>query len=222
LSRKNVDGGVGVMSGKKVVHMAPQAERVPKLMQELLTWLTKTDVHPLVASSVFHYEFEFIHPFADGNGRMGRLWQTLILAIWQPVFAFIPVESLVHQHQHQHQAKYYQSIRQSTAQGESTPFIEYMLGMILRAVNELADISCSQITTHKTTHKTTQNQQAILGYLDKHPKASRKEIAEAITTITENGVKYNLKVLQDNGLLKRVGSARAGHWKVLKGLHKTS
>ncbi len=199
--------GVGVMSGKKVVHMAPQAERVPALMKTLLTWLKTSDTHPLITSSVFHYEFEFIHPFADGNGRMGRLWQTLILSQWHSVFAYLPVESLVHQHQD----NYYQAILQSTAQGESTPFIEFMLGMIEQAVEELAITS----TTQKTTQKTTQNQRAILDYLKEHPQASRKELADAIDTITENGVKYNFKALQDMGLLKRIGSARAGHWKVL-------
>ena len=84
-------GGVGVMAGEQVIHMAPPAERVPKLMADLLTWLSATNVHPLITSSVFHYEFEFIHPFADGNGRMGRLWQSLILAEWHPLFADIPV-----------------------------------------------------------------------------------------------------------------------------------
>src|SRR5690606_2743426 len=77
-------GGVGVMAGKKVIHVAPQARRVPQLMSQLLAWLANTDQHPLLISSVFHYEFEFIHPFSDGNGRMGRLWQTLILARWNP------------------------------------------------------------------------------------------------------------------------------------------
>jgi len=92
--------------------------------------------------------------------------------------------------------------------------------MILRAVDELAENSniqiTTQITTPKTAQKKTQNQQEILNHLIKHPQSSRKEIAEAISTITENGVKYNLKVLQDSGLLKRIGSARAGHWKVLQ------
>lgn len=95
---------------------------------------------------------------------------------------------------------------------ESTPFIEFMLGMILRAVGDLTKAS----TTQKTTQKMTQNQQAILSYLLEYPRASRVEIAEAISTVTENGVKYNLKVLQNFGLLKRIGSARAGHWKVLQ------
>ena len=90
--------GVGVMSGETVVHMAPPAERVSGLMADLFQWLERTEVHPLIASSVFHYEFEFIHPFADGNGRMGRLWQSLILADWQTLFYYLPVESMVHQH----------------------------------------------------------------------------------------------------------------------------
>ena len=79
-------GNVGVMSGKSVIHMAPQASRIPELMVQLFKWLSTTDAHPLIASCVFHYEFEFIHPFADGNGRMGRLWQSLILSRWQEVF----------------------------------------------------------------------------------------------------------------------------------------
>jgi len=93
------DGGVGSMAGEQVIHMAPPASRVPTLMRDLLAWLRSTREHPLVASAVFHYEFEFIHPFADGNGRMGRLWQSLILSQWQSVFAQIPVESLIYEHQ---------------------------------------------------------------------------------------------------------------------------
>jgi Fic family protein len=85
-------GGVGVMVDGRIIHMAPPADRVPVLMYDLFQWLAASDEHPLITSSVFHYEFEFIHPFADGNGRMGRLWQTLILTRWNPLFADIPVE----------------------------------------------------------------------------------------------------------------------------------
>jgi len=123
-------GNVGVMSGKQVLHMAPSAKRVKTLMGDLLKWLAETDQHPLIASSIFHYEFEFIHPFADGNGRMGRLWQTLILKGWNPIFAQVPVESIVHEHQ----AEYYQAINQSTQQTDSAPFVEFMCTMILSAV----------------------------------------------------------------------------------------
>jgi Fic family protein len=123
--------GVGVMSGKDVIHMAPPAKRVPQLMHDLLSWLGSTDAHPLIASAVFHYEFEFIHPFEDGNGRMGRLWQTRILANWHPLLANIPVESLVHDNQ----AAYYQAIRDSTDKTDASPFITFMLCMLLNAIS---------------------------------------------------------------------------------------
>ncbi|MGM0416483.1 MAG: Fic family protein [Thermodesulfobacteriota bacterium] len=120
-------GGVGVMANQQVIHVAPPADRVPQLMEDLFSWLTTSDTHPLITSSVFHYEFEFIHPFADGNGRMGRLWQSLILARWNPLFAEIPVESLIFEHQ----SEYYQAIQESTRQSDSAPFIVFMLRMIL-------------------------------------------------------------------------------------------
>lgn len=137
-------GGVGVMSGSQVIHMAPPASRVPGLMVDLLAWLAMTDAHPLIASSVFHYEFEFefIHPFGDGNGRMGRLWQSLILARWNPLFADVPVESLVYAHQ----AAYYAALQESTRQADSAPFIEFMLGVILEAL----DVSSPQVEPQVT------------------------------------------------------------------------
>ena len=103
-------------------------------MHDLFRWLAGGDAHPLVTGSVFHYEFEFIHPFADGNGRMGRLWQSLILARWNPLFADIPVESLVFEHQ----AEYYKVLQESTKRSDSAPFIDFMLKMILDAVTTAA------------------------------------------------------------------------------------
>ena len=135
-------GGVGVMAGQEVIHMAPPANRVPQLMADLFSWLAATDAHPLIASSVFHYEFEFIHPFADGNGRMGRLWQSLILVRWNPLFADIPVESLIFEHQ----AEYYQSIQESTRQTDSAPFIAFMLRMILDAAANSAPQVSPQVS----------------------------------------------------------------------------
>jgi Fic family protein len=135
-------GGVGVMAGQQVIHMAPPADRVPHLMSDLFGWLATTDAHPLIASSVFHYEFEFIHPFADGNGRMGRLWQSLILARWNPLFADIPVESLIFEHQ----AEYYQAIQESTQKTDSAPFIAFMLRMILDTVTSTAPQVSPQVT----------------------------------------------------------------------------
>ncbi|WP_028324413.1 Fic family protein [Desulfatirhabdium butyrativorans] len=135
-------GGIGVMAGQQVIHMAPPGDRVPQLMGDLFAWLAATDAHPLIASSVFHYEFEFIHPFADGNGRMGRLWQSLILARWNPLFADIPVESLIFEHQ----AEYYQAIQESTQKTDSAPFIAFMLRMILDTVTTSAPQVSPQVT----------------------------------------------------------------------------
>ncbi len=122
-------GGVGVMQGERVMHMAPPARRVPLLMTDLFDWLGQSEEHALIRGAVFHYEFEFIHPFADGNGRMGRLWQTLILSQWKPLLAELPVENIVHAHQ----ADYYQAIAQSTEKNDCAPFIHFMLQRILEA-----------------------------------------------------------------------------------------
>ena len=123
-------GGVAVMGHGRIHHVGPPAARVPLLMADLLAWLGRTDEHPLIASSVFHYEFEFIHPFEDGNGRLGRLWQTLILTRWKPLFAHVPVESATHSAQ----SGYYRAIQQSSSAGESTPFVAFMLDRILDAL----------------------------------------------------------------------------------------
>lgn len=137
-------GKVGVMTENHVIHVAPQPARVPQLMQELLHWLASTEMHPLIASAIFHYEFEFIHPFSDGNGRMGRLWQRLILYRWNTLFADIPVESLVYAHQ----ANYYLAIQSSTNQSDAAPFVEFMLERILEAMS----VFTLQVTPHVSPH----------------------------------------------------------------------
>ena len=143
-------GGVGVMAGQHVLHMAPPASRVPVLMADLFDWLVRTDTHPLIVSSVFHYEFEFIHPFADGNGRLGRMWQSLILSKWNPLFGDFPVESLVFEHQ----SAYYLALEESTRQADSAPFITFMLGMILDTLNTTTLDTGAGLTPDVTPHAT--------------------------------------------------------------------
>lgn len=109
-------GNVGIYDGKQLIHAGTPAKYVPELMEELFTWLKKTKYHPLIKSCIFHYEFEFIHPFADGNGRTGRLWQSLILQKWQPIFAWLPIETLVHENQRE----YYRVLQIADNAGEST------------------------------------------------------------------------------------------------------
>ncbi|MFZ4596774.1 MAG: Fic family protein [Verrucomicrobiaceae bacterium] len=134
-------GGVGIAQGTRIVHLAPSAERVPGLMKDLLRWLKDTDAHPLISSCVFHYELEFIHPFADGNGRMGRLWQTLILSQWSSPLANLPVETVIRARQ----AEYYQALAASDKQGNSTIFIEFLLAILLQVLRDATDQVSDQV-----------------------------------------------------------------------------
>lgn len=127
--------GVGIFDGNQVVHLAPTADRVPFLMSDLFEWLKNSDVHPLIKSCVFHYEFEFIHPFQDGNGRMGRLWQTVILKEWKSVFAWLPIETLIKENQ----VEYYNALNSSDSDANSTNFTVFMLQTILRTIKEIIE-----------------------------------------------------------------------------------
>ncbi|MER0561910.1 Fic family protein [Pseudomonas aeruginosa] len=129
-------GGVGIYREGRLLHMAPPASRVAELMQDLLRWLGASDWHPLIASCVFHYEFEFIHPFADGNGRMGRLWQTLILSQWRPVLAYLPVETVIRDQQE----SYYAALAAADQVAEATPFVEFMLAALRQALLEASQV----------------------------------------------------------------------------------
>ncbi len=125
-------GGVGIQKGEQVVHMAPPAKRVPVLMTDLLNWVKNAEDHPLIKSCVFHYEFEFIHPFMDGNGRMGRLWQTLILGNWNELFYLLPIESVIEDRQR----RYYQVLGDADRAASSTIFIEFMLDVVDTVLKE--------------------------------------------------------------------------------------
>ena len=128
-------GEEGVFNGEECIFMAPPARLVPQLMTRLFDWMEKahTEVHPLILSSIFHYEFVFIHPFADGNGRMARLWHTAILSKWKPIFEYIPIESQIEKFQ----SEYYDAIARCHVTGDSTYFIEFMLSQIDKILDEL-------------------------------------------------------------------------------------
>jgi len=142
---------VGVVDSKgNVLHFGTLPQYVPALMEELLQWTESSPLPLLIKSCVFHYEFEVIHPFADGNGRMGRLWHTLLLSKWNPLFAWLPIESIIHDHQ----PEYYAAINQSNAQGEGTVFIEFMLGIIKEALQEA-------ISEQPTENSTVQSKEEL-------------------------------------------------------------
>ncbi len=205
--------GVGIFDGEKIVHLAPPADRVPALMSDLFAWLKASDAHPLIKSCVFHYEFEFIHPFQDGNGRMGRLWQTVILKQWKEIFAWLPVETLVKEQQ----KEYYNALGASDRDANSTQFIEFMLSLIANAIEE--NIKSRQKVTAKVTRKVTvkvsakvtPNQQKIIDAIKENPFVTQEELV-AIVGIARKNIIANMKKLQESGLIKRVGADKNGHW----------
>ena len=195
-------GGVGVFDGQKCIHLAPPAGRVPVLMADLLGWVKQTKVHPLVSSCVIHYEFEFIHPFADGNGRMGRMWQTLLLMQWKPIFAWIPVETIVKAHQQE----YYAAIAQSDQEANSSAFIRFMLQCLKQALHEMEE------SNQKSKQKSNQK---ILSAIQGNPFVTIRELQEE-TGLSESGVKKVLRQLKAEGLIQRIGSDKGGHWEVTR------
>ncbi len=179
---------VGVGNEKEITHIAPPASNVPKLMSDLFEWLNKTDLHPLIVSSVFHYEFEFIHPFVDGNGRIGRFWQTLILYNWKNVFEYLPIESLIYENQDE----YYKAIEKSTEIGNSTPFIEFMLNIILETLNT------PQVTPQATPQD--EREKKIIEFCQ--VPRSRKEISEYIGIKDRKYLKQILDKMIEKNLIQ--------------------
>ncbi|AAS13158.1 MAG TPA: Fic family protein [Treponema sp.] len=207
-SGKYRKGGVGIFDGKGVVHVAPPADRVPFLMNDLFDWLKSTDVHPLIKSCVFHYEFEFIHPFEDGNGRMGRLWQTVILTEWKPIFAWLPIETLIKENQ----KLYYKALGISDNNADSTEFIEFMLSIILKTIKEI--ITTELKITQKITQKITVNQQKIIASIKNNPYITQEELAEIVGIARLNIIK-NMKKLQEQNIIKRIGADKSGYWQII-------
>ena len=215
-------GGVGVFGEKGLVHMAPPAERVPMLMADLFNWLKYSKDHLLIRSCVFHFEFEFIHPFIDGNGRMGRLWQSLILGKLHPLFEHLPVENMVYANQQQ----YYDAITASSNAGQSGPFIDFMLNEIYKTLKEHQGEPLPNIEDEfdakfgkefgvKFGVKFGVNERKVLLLLASNPSLSAENIAEQIG-LSKRGVEKQLKKFRDLGIIAREGSDKTGYWKLLK------
>lgn len=197
---------VGVVDGLgNIVHMALPCANVPSLVKDLFAWLSDSEDPVLIKSCVFHCEFEFIHPFPDGNGRTGRLWQTALLGSWRNEFYGAPVENIVWAHQ----KEYYQAIRASTAAGECGPFIDFMLDKILRTLKAKGE---AYGTLHaKSSQKSGQK---ILAAMKAMPDVTVSELANA-TGLSMAGVKKNIRKLKDANLVRRVGPDKGGHWEVM-------
>ena len=200
-------GGVGVFSEQGLVHMAPPAERVPFLMDDLFAWLQSSKDHLLIRSCVFHYEFEFIHPFIDGNGRTGRLWQSLILGRLHPLFEHLPVENMVYANQQ----AYYDAITASTHAGQSGPFIDFMLNEIYKTLKshqgeELMDVG------NNVGNNVGNKEMIILDAIRKRPTVTTPQLAELLG-VTKRQCERILSNMKQQGLLRRVGT-KGGHWEI--------
>ena len=196
--------GVGIVKGSKVEHLAPPYENVPYLMKDLFQYLKKSEEIELIKSCVFHYEMEFIHPFIDGNGRMGRLWQTLILMEKYPVFEYIPFETLISKEQE----KYYKALSESDKSGKSTKFIEYMLDVI--------DTSISDLLKYNNR---TLNEKDRLDYfisLNK-PEFSRKDYMDIFKDISSATASRDLKKGLEIKLFEKFGERNKTVYRLITG-----
>ena len=200
-------GGVGVFDGDKPIHIAPPADRVRDLMSDLFGWLETADDHLLIRSCVFHYEFEFIHPFADGNGRIGRLWQSLILGRLNPIFEHLPVENMVYSNQQ----AYYHAINRSSDLGDSGPFIDFMLEEILNALVDHQGKSNADIADEKGLNY---QQLRVLGYLraDRHTTAAK---IAADLDMSARQIERMLADMKAKGIIRRIGANRNGYWEIV-------
>jgi Fic family protein len=223
-SGKFRSGDVGVFDGDAAIHIGARPQFVPQLIEELFAWAEDSDLHPLLKSVTLHYEIETIHPFADGNGRMGRLWQTLLLAKWNEMFAWIPMEAVLYQNRPQ----YYQAIEDARKANDSGAFIEFTLSAILGTIEAqpkhqndkygaTSDESEFVENTSEFVEKFAENetQRAILRLLIAQPTISAKRIAEEVG-ITPRGVQKSIDVLKKRGVVERIGSAKGGRWLVKK------
>jgi Fic family protein len=209
-------GHVGVFDGAVPVHVAPPPQMVPELVEQLLAWVKHSELPQVVKSCIFHYEFEFIHPFADGNGRMGRMWQTLLLYQENPIFGWLPVETIVAQRQ----MEYYDAIQQSTRRNDSGIFATFMLQALQDALEELRS---SQDAPHDKTGdeslgepikgRLSPVEQAVLAAVTANPYASYHELAQAVGKSC-NTIQRAVHHLKELGHIERVGSNKAGYWLV--------
>ena len=215
-------GGVGVFGEKDIVHLAPPAERVPQLMGDLFNWLKNSKDHLLIRSCVFHYEFEFIHPFIDGNGRTGRLWKSLILGKLHPLFEHLPVENMVYANQQ----AYYDAIGESSKQGQSGPFIDFMLAEIFKTLKARQGEPLPNVDGEFGTKfgeefgikfgiKFGINEKRLLLMLHDNPSLTATDMADRLG-ISQRAVEKQMKKLKDMGVISRQGSRKNGLWVINK------
>ncbi|MEZ4907796.1 MAG: Fic family protein [Saprospiraceae bacterium] len=191
----------GITKGSEIAHIAPPSEMLKPLMNDLFDYLKNDEDIVLIKSCVFHYEMEFIHPFIDGNGRMGRLWQTLILKNSYPVFEFLPIETLIKERQEQ----YYETLGKSDNSGESTLFIEFILEIILESLEELLNIQNVNLTNIDRIN--------LFKSIVKNDYFARKEYLKNFREISPATASRDLNFAVDNGIIEKIGDKNTTKYK---------
>jgi len=187
---------VGIFKGDEVSHIAPPAKNLQKLMEDLFSYLKKSDDHLLIKSCVAHYEIEFIHPFLDGNGRMGRLWQSILLLKESNVFEFLPFETIIKERQ----SEYYTVLEKSDKSGESTEFIEFMLNSINDSLEKLLDVQNLNLTTKERVD--------YYSSVWTGGSFTRKDYMNEFKDISTSTASRDLKYGVENKLFEKVGEKR--------------
>ena len=192
-------GNVGVFDGDALIHAGTPAAYVPEVMADIFGWLEETSMHPLLASCVFHFEFEFCHPFSDGNGRTGRLWHTLLLSKWRPALAWLPIESTIRRRQ----AGYYEALAKSDAIGSSERFVEFMLEVIRDSI----------LPFSKPANERELTRARVLDFFREHGGGNISQLAENLGC-SKRSAERIVAELKEEGVLSRQGSPRSGIWVV--------
>ncbi|MDR1188450.1 MAG: Fic family protein [Bifidobacteriaceae bacterium] len=199
----------------EVLHTGSRAEKVPRLVSELLEWGAASSDHALVVSSATHFLIEHIHPFRDGNGRIGRLWQTLVLSRWKPIFAWMPVETLIRQHQ----SGYYLALQASREpEIDAAVFVNYMLDVIEQSLvgyEARARANATDVGANVGANVGVNGPDAVLRLLRERPGLTAVPLAAALGKSPRTVERY-LRALKSAGRIRRIGSAKTGHWEVIK------
>ncbi len=207
-------GNVGIYSDGRLIHKGAPAEIVPEIMARLFDWMKSSPMHPLIKSCVFHYEFEYIHPFMDGNGRTGRFWQTLILQKWQPALAWLPVETLIHERQ----GDYYSSLNQADQRNDSTIFVTFILQLISEALRDICNRQLRHVGINGGINVGTNDThpaETVLMILKAQPNATARRLAE-LTHLSSRQIERILSSLKQNGQIIRHGANKGGYWEVTR------